>query len=71
MIALILIAFGLVLGIVKTADAPKRVGAIVGVVIVLIFIPGILLNIWSGLSLWQRVAMLAIGIGCRVCLPSA
>jgi hypothetical protein len=66
MIALILTAFGVMLGLVKPADVPRRVGAILGVAIVLILISGVVVNAWSGLSLWQRIALAAIGIG--VCL---
>jgi membrane-anchored protein YejM (alkaline phosphatase superfamily) len=62
-IALILTAFGLMLGIVKPADVPKRIGAILGIVIVLIFIPSILVSAWSGMSLWQQIAFIVIGIG--------
>jgi hypothetical protein len=48
LIALILTAFGLMLGIGKPADALKRVGAILGIVIVLMPIPGVLVGAWSG-----------------------
>ena len=62
-IALILMAFGLMLGIVKPADALKHVGAILGFVIVLMLIPGVLVSAWLGMSLWQRIGFAAIGIG--------
>jgi hypothetical protein len=61
-IALILMALGLMLGIVKPADAMNRVGAILGIVIVLIFIPSVLASAWSGMSMWQRLALAAIGL---------
>ena len=63
MIALILTALGLMLGIVKPADAVRRVGAILGVVMLLMVLPAVLVNIWSGMSLWQRLGMAALGIG--------
>ena len=63
MIALILIALGIMLGFVKPADALRHSGAILGVVITLMLIPGALANAWSALSLWQRIALAAIGIG--------
>lgn len=62
-IAIILMAFGLMLGIVKPADAPKHIGAILVIVIGLMVVPGILANAWSAMSLWQQIALLAIGIG--------
>ena len=61
--AIILIAFGLMLGVVKVADAVKQVGAIVGIVIVLILILCITLGAWSSMSVWQRLALVVIGIG--------
>ena len=67
-IALILTAFGLMLGIVKPADVLKHVGTILGIVIVLMLIPGILVSAWLGMSLWQQIALVAIGIGISVWL---
>jgi hypothetical protein len=61
MIALILTAFGLMLGIVRPADALKRIGTILGIVMVLLLIRGIIANAWSGLSLWQRLGVTMIG----------
>jgi hypothetical protein len=52
-IAIILTAFGLMLGIVKPANAMKHLGAIIGIAIALMLIPGILASAWSSLSLWQ------------------
>ena len=60
-IALILTASGIMLGIVKPADVLKHVGTILGIVIVLMLIPGVLVSAWSGMSLWQRIALVAIG----------
>ena len=67
-IALILTAFGLMLGIVKKpADTLKHVGAILGIVIVLMLIPAVLANLWPGIPLWQRIALAAIGLGIWQC----
>jgi hypothetical protein len=62
MIGVILIAVGIMFGIVKPADAMKHVGAILGIVSVLMLAPCILLNAWSGMSLWQEIALIAIGV---------
>jgi len=62
-IALILKALGLILGIVKPPDAPKRIGAILGIVVASMVLPGILVSAWLGMSLWQQIALIAIGIG--------
>ncbi|MGC9224920.1 MAG: hypothetical protein ACP5E2_13415 [Terracidiphilus sp.] len=63
MIALILTAFGLMLGIMKPADALRRVGAIMGIVMLLLVLPAVLVNVWSDMSLWQRLGLAALGIG--------
>jgi hypothetical protein len=65
MIALILTAFGLTLGIVKLVDSLKRLGAILCIVIVLLLVAIIIVSAWSGLSLWQRLGLGVFGI----CLP--
>ena len=62
-IAIILIAFGIMLGIVKPADALSRVGAVLGIVVALVVLPGILASAWSAIPLWQRLALAAIALG--------
>jgi uncharacterized protein (DUF983 family) len=61
-IALILTAFGLMLGIVKPADAPKHIGTILVIVVGFMVVPGILVNTWSAMSLWHQIALIAIGV---------
>jgi hypothetical protein len=63
MAALILTAFGLMLGVVKPADVFKYIGAVLGIMIVLMIAPGILVSAWSSMSLWQRLGLSVIGIG--------
>lgn len=63
MVAIVLTAFGLMLGSVKPGDALKYLGASLGIVIVLMLAPGILVSAWAGLFLWQQIALIAIGIG--------
>src|ERR1035441_3990981 len=63
MIALTFTALGLMLRIVKPDDAARYVGAVLGIVILLALAPGILLSAWSAISVWQRIALVAIGIG--------
>jgi hypothetical protein len=61
-IAIIVTALGVLLGVLKPADALKRIGAYLGIVILLMLIPGALINLWSVMSVWQRVALAAIGV---------
>jgi hypothetical protein len=60
--ALILTGLGLMLGVVKPADALKQVGAILGILILLVLIPDAPIKLWSAISLWQWVGLAAIGI---------
>jgi len=61
-IAIILTAIGLMLGIVKPADAPKHIGTILVMAVGLMVVPGILVSAWSAMSLWQQIALIAIGV---------
>jgi hypothetical protein len=61
-IALVLTALGIMLYMVKQADAVKHFGAVLGIVAVVMLAPGIMLNAWLVIPSWQRIALLAIGI---------
>ena len=61
-IAMILLAIGIMLGVVKLRDALKHTVAIVGIVIGLTVVPDILGSAWSIMSLWQQIGLIAIGI---------
>ena len=58
-IALVLTALGLMLGMVKPADALKQVGAIL---ILLVLIPEALIKLCSAISLWQWIGLAVIAI---------
>jgi hypothetical protein len=62
-IALILTALGVMLGLVKPADALKHGGAFVGVAIVVVLIVTVLVGLWSSMSLWQRTVLAAFAFG--------
>lgn len=61
-ILLLLTVFGLMLGIMNRADALRRIGAILGATIVLIVAPCILVNAWLGITLWEMIGLVAIGV---------
>jgi len=61
-IAIIVTAFGLMLGFLKPADAFKRIGVIAGTVIVLFELPQIVVRTWSAILWWQRLALIAVGL---------
>jgi uncharacterized protein YebE (UPF0316 family) len=61
-IALIMMALLFVLGIVKLTDALSRMGAILGAVIALIFSLCIFINAWLGMTLWEKIGLVAVGL---------
>jgi hypothetical protein len=62
-IAIILTAFGLMVGVLKPADALRRVGVIVGIVILLMVLPAIIASTWSDMSVWQKMGLAGIVLG--------
>ena len=62
-IAIVLTAIACMLCIVKPADVPTRAAVILGVVILLIMLPAVVVGAWQGMSLWQQIALVAIGVG--------
>ena len=61
-IAIIVTALGLMLGMVKPADALKRVGTILGTVVALNVLLHMLVATWSRISAWQHLSLIAIGL---------
>jgi hypothetical protein len=62
MLAVVLTALGLMIGLVKSADIQGKFGAIVGVFVVLTILPGILIGAWVRMSLGQQITLVGIGI---------
>jgi hypothetical protein len=63
LIAIIVTALATIVGLVKPADAMKHCGTILGIVIVFILLVSVLVGLWSTMSVWQKIVMLAIGFG--------
>ena len=61
-IAIILTAFGLMLGILKPADTLRQVAGILAVAILFMLIPCVVVNAWSGITPWQRAALVVLGL---------
>jgi hypothetical protein len=59
-LALILIALGLILGIVKPVDLPRHLGVIVSIVILLIMLPAIIVGLWNAMSFGQHLGIIVI-----------
>lgn len=61
--AIIVTAFGLMLGILKPVEAFKRIGVIVGTVIALPILLQIVIGEWMALTIWHRIGIVALVIG--------
>lgn len=59
-IAIIVIAFTTMLGLVKPADATKYCGVIVGIAVVLVLFVSVFVGLWSSMSLWQKAVAAAV-----------
>lgn len=62
LVAIIVTAFGLILGMVKPTGACRRIGVIVGAVIALLVVLRIAASAWSAMTLWQQMAIAALGL---------
>jgi Ca2+/Na+ antiporter len=60
MIAIVLAALGLMIGVVKPSDALKHIMAILATFILLILILCALMSAWSGMSPWQKIGLAAL-----------
>jgi hypothetical protein len=60
-IAIVLTAFGLMLGIMKPTAALRRIGIIAGIVVFFTVVPGVLAQVWTGMSVWQQLGVATIG----------
>jgi len=50
------------LGVLKPAEALKRIAALLGISILLMLIPGALVNLWLNMSLWQKITAAVVGL---------
>lgn len=66
-IAIVVIAFGLMIRVIKPPDALRRIGAALGGMVISIVVPPIIIHLWGALSLWQRLGITAlVGFGLAV-----
>ncbi len=59
-VGIVVVAFGLMFGMLKPSDALKHIGAILGIVIVLMLLPGIVVSAWRAIPVWQRFGLGAL-----------
>lgn len=60
-IGIFVVAFGLMVGMLKPSDAWKHMGLIQGMVLSLILLPRILLCAWLRLLMWQKFGLVVLG----------
>jgi hypothetical protein len=61
-IAIVVTALGLLLGLLKPADALKRIGSLLGIGLLLMLVPGEIANLLLNMSLWQKIALALVGL---------
>lgn len=59
-IAIVVIAIGLMIGVIDARRAVGRIGAVLGAVVLLLVLPSILLGLWRSLSLWQQLGIITL-----------
>ena len=66
--AIVATVLGLMLGILKPADAFMRIAFVAGVILLLSIVPSLFVSAWRNLTLWQKlgVATLAVAVWLRL-----
>lgn len=59
-IAIVVIAIGIMVGAIDIHRAVGRLGAVAGTLVLLLMLPPILVSIWHSLSVWQQVGILSL-----------
>jgi len=62
LLALIVVALGTMIGLVKPSDVAGHVGVIVGLAMVMILLVSVFVGLWASMSLWQKVILAALGL---------
>ena len=62
LIAIIVLAFCVMVGAVKAGDVPRHLGVIVAVGILLIMLPAIIFGLWSAMSVGQHFGIFVLGV---------
>ena len=62
LVAMTILAIGLIVSAVKPSDAARHLGTILCVVILLLMLPAIMATAWSSMSYWQHLGTVILGI---------
>lgn len=60
LLAIIMLALCVMVGAVKREDVLRRLGVIVGIVILLIMLPAIIVGLWNAMSFGQHLGIIVI-----------
>jgi heme A synthase len=60
LIAIIILALCVMVRAVKPGEAPRHLGVIIGIVILLIVLPAIIVSLWNSMTLGQHLGIAAI-----------
>ena len=71
LIAIIVLAFCVMVRVVKPEEIPRHVGVIVAIVILLIMLPAIIVSLWNGMSFGQHLGITALGVAIVFLLGSS
>jgi len=62
LVAIVILAIGVMVRVVKPSDAARHLGAILCIVILLIVLPAIMLSAWYSMSYWQQFGVVLLGV---------
>ena len=62
LVAIAILAIGLIVGAVKPSDAARHLGTIVCIVILLLILSAIMMTDWSSMTYWQHLGIVILGI---------
>jgi len=60
LLALIVIALGTMVGLIKPGEVMQSVGLVIGIVIASILLVSVFVGLWSSMSVWQKLVSAAL-----------
>jgi Ca2+/Na+ antiporter len=60
LLGIVVVAFGIMLRVIDVSEGLRRLGLVLGSAILLTVLPAVIVGIWSGLSIWQKIGILTL-----------
>jgi hypothetical protein len=60
LLGIVVIAFGIMLRVMDVSEGLRRLGLVLGCAVLLTLLPSVIVGIWSGLTIWQKIGILTI-----------